>query len=65
MKVFYLPTTDAPLSAKASAYSLPMPAERKTDEGNVWAHRDRVKTPALVITTEVVLNVTFDPLALP
>lgn len=29
MKMLYLPTTEAPLSAKASAYSLPRPAERK------------------------------------
>ena len=32
IKILYLPTTEAPLSAKASAYSLPSPAERKTHE---------------------------------
>lgn len=32
MMILYLPTTEAPRSAKASAYSLPRPAKRKIDE---------------------------------
>lgn len=32
MKIFNLPTTEAPLSAKASAYSLPMPVKQESDE---------------------------------
>lgn len=36
MRILYLPTTEAPLSAKASAYSFPRPIEGEKD---IWVKR--------------------------